>query len=112
MSTTEKGRLVSLLTTSKVPHDVPTDAIVIIGGVRTPITKATRGGLKDYKADQLLAVVLKVQLPSNILQHIPSNFFVALHHPHGNQFLRSCASCILDYAEHCDFAPTVACIYH
>jgi acetyl-CoA acetyltransferase len=60
MSTSDKSRLVSLLTASKVPHEIPADAIVIIGGVRTPITKAARGGLKDYKADQLLAVVLKV----------------------------------------------------
>ena len=62
MSSAERSRLVSLLTISKVPHEIPADAIVIIGGVRTPITKATRGGLKGYKADQLLAVVLKVHL--------------------------------------------------
>ena len=58
----DKSRLVQLLTTSKIPHDVPVDAVVIIDGVRTPLTKAKRGGLKDYKADQLLAVVLKVEI--------------------------------------------------
>ena len=57
---TDKSRLIQLLTTSKIPHDTPVDAVVIIGGVRTPLTRAKRGGLKDYKADQLLAVVLKV----------------------------------------------------
>jgi hypothetical protein len=56
----DKDSLIKLLTTSKVPHPIPSDAIVIIDGVRTPVTKAKRGGLKDYKADQLLAVVLKV----------------------------------------------------
>lgn len=57
----EKDQLVKLLTSSKVPHAIPADAIVIIDGVRTPVTKAKRGGLKDYKADELLSVVLKVQ---------------------------------------------------
>jgi hypothetical protein len=75
MSTSEKNRLVSLLTASKVPHEIPADAIVIIGGVRTPITKATRGGLKEYKADQLLAVVLKV-LSSQITSECISLDFV------------------------------------
>ena len=56
----EKDRLVNLLTSSKVPHSIPADAIVIIDGIRTPVTKAKRGGLKDFKADELLAVVLKV----------------------------------------------------
>ena len=57
---TDKSRLIQLLTTSKIPHDTPVDAVVIIDGVRTPLTRAKRGGLKDYKADQLLSVVLKV----------------------------------------------------
>ena len=60
MMNTDKSRLIQLLTTSKIPHDAPVDAVVIVDGVRTPLTKAKRGGLKDYKADQLLAVVLKV----------------------------------------------------
>ena len=53
-------RLVNLLTTSKVPHSTPADAIVIIDAIRTPVTKAKRGGLKDIHADELLSVVLKV----------------------------------------------------
>lgn len=48
------------LITSKVPLDIPSDAIVIIEGVRTPVSKANRGALKNFKADQFLAVVLKV----------------------------------------------------
>ena len=59
----DKDRLVQLLTSSKVPHNIPADAIVIIDAVRTPVTKAKRGGLKDLKADELLAAVLKVSLP-------------------------------------------------
>lgn len=34
------------------------DTVVIVAGVRTPITKARRGGLKDLKPDELLAGVL------------------------------------------------------
>ena len=53
-------RLVDVLVSSRIP--LPTsmedDAIVIITGVRTPITKAKRGGLKDVKPDELLASVL------------------------------------------------------
>lgn len=47
--TKDKDRLVNLLTSSKVPHSIPADAIVIIDGVRTPVTKAKRGGLKGFK---------------------------------------------------------------
>ena len=56
----DRDKLVKLLTSSKVPNAIPADAIVIIDGVRTPLTKAKRGGLQDYKADDLLSVVLKV----------------------------------------------------
>ena len=56
----ERDRFVKTLMASKVPLDIPSDAIVIIEGVRTPVTKANRGTLKDFRADQLLAVVLKV----------------------------------------------------
>ena len=56
----DRDQLVKLLTSSKVPNAIPADAIVIIDGVRTPLTKAKRGGLRDYKADDLLSVVLKV----------------------------------------------------
>ena len=59
---TDKSRLIKLLTTSTIPHDIPVDPVVIIDGVRTPLTRAKRGGLKDYKADQLLAAVLKVRI--------------------------------------------------
>ena len=52
------------LIASKVPLDIPPDAIVIIEGVRTPVTKANRGKLKDFRADQLLSVVLKVIPPT------------------------------------------------
>ena len=41
--------------------------IIIIEGVRTPVTKANRGKLKDFRADQLLSVVLKV-IPSTYLE--------------------------------------------
>ena len=57
-------RLVDLLVSSRTPlptkpsNDDDGDAIVIITGVRTPITKAKRGGLKDMKPDELLASVL------------------------------------------------------
>ena len=40
-------------------RSVPDNAYVICVGVRTPITKAGRGGLKDMHADQLLAAVLR-----------------------------------------------------
>lgn len=56
----DKDRLVNLLTSSNVPHSIPADAIVIIDAIRTPVTKAKRGGLNDLKADELLSVVLKV----------------------------------------------------
>ena len=56
----DRDQLVKLLTSSKVPNTISADAIVIIDGVRTPLTKAKRGGLRDYKADDLLSVVLKV----------------------------------------------------
>ena len=61
---TERDRLVKTLIASKVPLDIPPDAIVIIEGVRTPVTKANRGKLKDFRADQLLSVVLKVIPPT------------------------------------------------
>jgi acetyl-CoA acyltransferase 1 len=39
-------------------HTYKDDDIVIVSGLRSPITKAKRGGLKNLKADNLLAVVL------------------------------------------------------
>ena len=66
----DKDKLVKLLTSSKVPNAIPADAIVIIDGVRTPLTKAKRGGLKDYKADELLSVVLKVLSKSTMMLSI------------------------------------------
>eukprot|EP00605_Chrysophyceae_sp_TOSAG23-4_P001806 GSChrysophyteH1.ASY1.ANO1.1996.1 assembled CDS len=38
---------------------LPEDAIVIVGGVRTALTKAHKGGFKNVKSDQLLAAVLQ-----------------------------------------------------
>ena len=35
------------------------DDIVIVSGCRSAITKAKKGGLSSYKADQILAEVLK-----------------------------------------------------
>jgi hypothetical protein len=52
-------RLVELFMQSKTPHPPQSDEIVITGAVRTPTTKARRGGLKNLKADELLAEVLK-----------------------------------------------------
>jgi acetyl-CoA acyltransferase 1 len=71
----ERDRLVNILTFSKVPYPVAADAIVIIGGVRSPITKAKRGGLKALKADELLAAVLrelllKIKIRDNFISDI------------------------------------------
>ena len=48
-------------------HTVADDAIVICLGLRTPVTKAKKGGFKGLKADNLLAAVLK-----ELLRKVPS----------------------------------------
>lgn len=40
-------------------HGVNLDDVVIVAAVRTPMTKAKRGGLKDTTADDLVGTVLK-----------------------------------------------------
>ncbi len=48
-------------------HTIADDVIVIVSGLRTPVTKAKKGGFKALKADQLLAPVLK-----ELLEKMPS----------------------------------------
>jgi hypothetical protein len=59
MTTSPAFKLAELFTFSKVPNPIADDEIVIVGGLRTPTTKAKRGGLRAYKADQLLSTVLR-----------------------------------------------------
>lgn len=48
-------------------HTIADDAIVIVHGLRTPVTRAKKGSFKGLKADNLLAAVLK-----ELLNKIPS----------------------------------------
>ena len=45
------------------------DDVVVVAALRTPITKARKGGFKDTPADDLVAAVLKGVLDSKCASH-------------------------------------------
>ena len=76
-ATAAGASIIPQLSASSAPSPAPSDDdVVIIAAVRTPITKAKRGGFKDTHWTDLLSVVLKevvqrAQLPGpNPTDHV------------------------------------------